>query len=46
MNRMDTIALNVKKQVSLYIKENLPRYTILDIRRQSYHPKDHYLYMV
>ena len=46
MNRMDTIALDVKMQVYLYFKENLPKYTILDIRRQSYHPEDHYLYMV
>ena len=43
---MDTIALDVKMQVYLYFKENLPRYTILDIRRQSYHPDDDYLYMV
>ena len=43
---MDTIAWDVKMQASLYFKENLPRYTILDIRRHSYHPADHYLYMV
>ncbi len=46
MNRMDTIALDVKQQVLIYFQENLPRYTVLDIRRQSYHPEDHYLYMV
>ena len=39
---MDTIALDVKMQVYLYLKEELPRYTLLDIRRQSYHPEDHY----
>lgn len=43
---MDIIALDVKKQVYLYFKENLPRYTVLNIRRQSYHPEDDYLYMV
>lgn len=43
---MDTIASDVKMQVYFYFKEELPRYTLLDIRRQSNHPEDHYLYMV
>ena len=46
MNRMETIALDVKQQVLIYFQDNLPRYTVLDIRRQSNHPKEQYLYMV
>lgn len=40
MNRMETIALDVKQQVLIYFQDNLPRYTVLDIRRQSNHRKN------
>ena len=33
-------------QVERYFAENLPKYKVLKIRRQSYHPEDDYLYMV
>lgn len=46
MNRTDTITLDVKMQVPIYFQENLPGYTILNIRKQSCHPDDDYLYMV
>lgn len=36
----------VMEQVKLYFKENLPGYTVLKIRKKSYHPDDSYLYMV
>ena len=36
----------VRKHVECYLKENLPEYTLLEIRRKSYHPDDDYLYMV
>lgn len=40
------IGLEVMEQVTLYLKENLPKYTVLKIRRKSYHPDDSHLYMV
>lgn len=43
---MYNVTSDVRMQVGFYFKENLPRYTVLDIRRQSSHPADHYLYMV
>ncbi len=36
----------VKELVELYFREQLPKYAILEIRRNSYHPDDDYLYMV
>ena len=40
------IGLEVMEQVKLYFKENLPKYTVLKIRKKSYHPDDSHLYMV
>ncbi len=37
--------LEVREHVELYFKEHLPQYTVLEIRRKSFHPDD-YLYMV
>ena len=37
---------DVLEQVERYFAENLPKYKVLEIRRQSYHPEDDYLYMV
>lgn len=36
----------VLEQVERYFAESLPKYKVLKIRRQSYHPDDNYLYMV
>lgn len=36
----------VKKHVELYFKEHLPQYTVMEIRRKSYHPDDKHLWMV
>ena len=36
----------VKKHMELYFKENLPQYTILEIRNKSSHPDDAHLFMV
>ncbi|MCM1237713.1 MAG: hypothetical protein NC489_47225 [Ruminococcus flavefaciens] len=36
----------IRKHVELYFKRYLPQYTVLEIRKKSYHPADHYLYMV
>ncbi len=38
--------LEVLEQVKLYFKENLPKYTVLKVRKKSYHPDDSHLYMV
>ena len=43
---MNGIALEVLEQVNLYFRENLPRYTVLKVRKKSYHPDDSHLYMV
>lgn len=40
------IESEVMEQVTLYLKENLPKYTVLKIRKKSYHPDDSHLYMV
>lgn len=41
------IGLNeIKKHVNLYFNANLPQYTVLEVRKKSYHPDDDYLYMV
>lgn len=36
----------VKEHIELYFKENLPKYTVLEIRRKSSHPDDSHLFMV
>lgn len=36
----------VREHVELYFKEHLPQYTVLEIRKKSYHSDDCYLYMV
>lgn len=36
----------VRENVELYFKKYLPEYTVLEIRRKSYHPDDDYLWMV
>ncbi|MCI9058673.1 MAG: hypothetical protein HFH52_02650 [Lachnospiraceae bacterium] len=40
------IALEVMEQVTLYFKEHLPKYTVLKVKKKSYHPDDSHLYMV
>ena len=40
------IVLEVMEQVALYFKEHLLKYTILNIRKKSYHPDDSHLYMI
>ena len=42
---MKTGLLEVMEQVTIYFKENLPKYTVLKIRKKSYHPDDSHLYM-
>lgn len=42
-----SINLNeVREHIELYFKENLPQYTVLEIRRKSSHPDDRCLFMV
>lgn len=36
----------VREHVELYFKKYLSEYTVLEIRRKSYHPDDAYLWMV
>ena len=36
----------VREHVELYFKENLPKYTVLEIRQKSSHPDDSHLFMV
>ncbi len=43
---METGLLEVMEQVTLYLKEHLPGYTNLKVRKKSYHPDDSHLYMV
>ena len=43
---MNTGLSKVMEQVTLYFKEHLPQYTVLKIRKKSYHPDDSHLYMV
>lgn len=38
--------VKVMEDVKTYFKEHLPKYTVLKVRRKSYHPADSYLYMV
>lgn len=43
---METRLSEVMEQVTLYLKEHLPGYTVLKVRKKSYHPDDSHLYMV
>lgn len=43
---MGTGLSEVMKQVTLYLKEHLPGYTVPKVRKKSYHPDDSHLYMV
>lgn len=43
---MKTDLSDVRKHVELYFKKYLHEYTVLEIRRKSYHPDDDYLWMV
>lgn len=36
----------VREHIVLYFKENLPQYTVLEIKRKSSHPDDAHLFMV
>lgn len=37
---------DVREHIERYFKENLPQYTVLEIRRKSSHPDDSHLFMV
>lgn len=43
---MDIRLNKVREHINLYFRENLPQYTVLQIRRKSCHPEDEHLYMV
>ena len=43
---MKTDLSKVREHVELYFMKYLPDYTVLEIRRKSYHPDDDYLWMV
>lgn len=43
---MDMSIKKVREHVILYFKDHLPQYTVLEIRRKSYHPDDKHLWMV
>lgn len=43
---MDINLSEAREHVEFYFKENLPQYTVLEIRRKSSHPDDGYLFMV
>lgn len=36
----------VREHIELYFKENLPQYTVLEVRNRSSHPDDTHLFMV
>ena len=36
----------VREHIELYFKENLPQYTVLEIKKKSSHPDDAHLFMV
>ena len=40
------IESEVMEQLTLYFKENLPKYTVLEVRKKSRHSDDSHLYMV
>lgn len=37
---------DVRKHIETYFKQHLPQYTVLKIRKKSYHPDDSHLWMV
>ena len=37
--------VEVMEDVKAYFNEHLPKYTVLNVRRKSYHPDDSYLYI-
>ena len=43
---MKTDLSKVREHVELYFRTHLPKYTVLEVRRKSYHPDDDYLWMV
>ena len=43
---MEKRLLEIREQIMLYFKEHLPKYTLLNIRKKSYHPDDSHLYMI
>ena len=43
---MKTDLSKVREHVEFYFKKYLSEYTVLEIRRKSYHPDDDYLWMV
>lgn len=43
---MEAGLLEILQQVNVYFEENLPKYTVLKVRKKSYHPDDSHLYMV
>lgn len=38
--------LKVLENIKSYFKNHLPEYTVLNVRKKSYHPDDSYIYMV
>lgn len=43
---MDINFKDVVQHVYDYFEENLPQFTVFEVRKQSYNPADNYLYMV
>lgn len=43
---MDINLSEAREHVEFYFKENLPQYTVLEIRRKSSHPDDSHLWVV
>ena len=43
---MDKNYAEVVRRVEQYFEEHLPQYTVMEVRRKSYHAEDDYLYMV
>jgi len=40
------VSNQVIENVKNYLKENLPKYTVVEVTRHSNHPDDHYLYHI
>ena len=43
---MEGISKEVIANINSYFEENLPRYTVVKIRKKSYHSEDSHLYMI
>lgn len=43
---MKTDSAEIRKHVERYFSKYLSRYTVLEVRKKSYHPDDNHLYMV